>query len=106
MIQWTDRSWHWTAWDGAGEKTSRLEDRRDSARYAAETAMRKFEQETAHVGVAPVADRGAEAKVDGHPHSITDMLNRQSNNPGSARMDPIPGGDTSNDIGRNDDRGL
>ncbi|QSE87019.1 DEAD/DEAH box helicase family protein (plasmid) [Rhodococcus koreensis] len=102
VIQWTDRSWHWTAWDGNGAKSSGLEDRCDSARYASETAMRRFEKEAEGPDTSPAVDRGVDARADGHPHSITDMLHRQSKN--SIRNAPLPAEDTGK--GRGTDRGI
>lgn len=44
-IQWTDRSWHWIAWDGQGQTKSDLVEQRDAARGSAQSAAVAFAKE-------------------------------------------------------------
>lgn len=91
-IQWTDRTWHWTAWTGPDTTTSGFEERRDAARYAADEGIRQLEAE-------PDA---ATSPNDGHTPSapsLKSMLNRQANRRRDIDRPPPSAADRDRDIG-------
>ncbi|AOW93222.1 hypothetical protein BFN03_12775 [Rhodococcus sp. WMMA185] len=78
-IHWTDRAWHWTAWSADGNKTSDFEDRRDTARHAAEAALKRFEKEPAAAAAGQEVTLHADTARDtGHPHPLKAMLANQT----------------------------
>lgn len=93
-IQWTDRTWHWTAWNGTDGSESGFEERRDSARYAADYAMKKLEAE-------PETSAAAEHAPDAGPTtpSLKTMLNRQTKKRREVDRQQSPTHDRDRDLG-------
>ncbi|MBM9839665.1 DEAD/DEAH box helicase family protein [Rhodococcus hoagii] len=71
-VEWTDRMWHWAAWDGLGAVESGLTEQRISARGSAQSAAVTFakarEIDATYLynrhAAAPVADNTAPAAPD------------------------------------------
>lgn len=99
-IQWTDRAWHWSAWGPDGSKASDFEDCRDAARYAAESALKRFEKESVATSPGPEV---AAARDKGHPHGLRTMLGSQATakpeRDQPRRPEPGPGRNTGHERG-------
>ncbi|AHK35497.1 hypothetical protein Pd630_LPD10047 (plasmid) [Rhodococcus opacus PD630] len=57
-VEWTDRMWHWMAWDGHGRTESGLVEQRNTARSAAQSAAVSFAKE-AEINSAYLYERAA-----------------------------------------------
>ncbi|WP_430336177.1 DEAD/DEAH box helicase family protein [Rhodococcus sp. ACT016] len=81
-VEWTDRMWHWAAWDGLGAVESGLTEQRGSARGSAQSAAVTFakarEIDTTYLynrhAAQPVADNTTSAAADAVDPSPTATL--------------------------------